>query len=136
MRQHVMYSCAYIDQKLPLIWARESGAMMDWYERLVSAAGAKMMLQGGFPYEIRPGTYTKFPTGHNSIWPKGVDGVKVITEYAKSLGAVFRMETGLVKVIKRNGRVTGAIIRDVKSGVYLRVNASKGVLTCDRRVCQ
>ena len=30
VRQHVMYSSAYIDQKLSLIWALESGEMMDW----------------------------------------------------------------------------------------------------------
>ncbi len=128
VRQQVMYASAYIDQKLPLIWARESGEMMDWYEQLVTAAGAKMMLQGGYQYKVEPGSFTKFPTGHNSTWPKGVDAVKVITKYAKEHGAQFRMQTGLVKLEKNNGCVTGAIVKDMKTGEYLRVNATKGVI--------
>jgi succinate dehydrogenase/fumarate reductase flavoprotein subunit len=68
VRQHVMYSSAYIDQKLSLIWARESGEMMDWYENLITTRGAKMMLQGGYNFEVKAGTYTRFPTGHKSIW--------------------------------------------------------------------
>ena len=128
VRQQVMYASAFIDQKLPLIWARESGAMMDWYEKLVTAAGAKMMLQGGYEYKPEPGAYTKFPTGHNSTWPKRVDGVKVMTEHAKKHGAQFRMQTGLIKLEKKDGRVTGAIVRDMKTGEYLRINALKGVI--------
>jgi fumarate reductase flavoprotein subunit len=127
-RQQVMYAGAFIDQRLPLVWARESGEMMDWYEKLVTAAGAKMMLQGGYEYKVEPGSYTKFPTGHNSTWPKGVDGVRVITQHARKLGAQFRMQTGLVKLEKKNGRVTGAIARDMKTGAYIRINASKGVI--------
>ncbi len=128
VRQQVMYADGYIDQRLPLIWARESGEMMDWYEKLVTEAGATMMLQGGYPYKVEPGSYTKFPTGHNSTWPKGVDAVKVITGYAKKHGAQFRMQTGLVKLLKKDGRVTGAIVKDMKTGAYLRVNASKAVI--------
>ena len=128
VRQQVMYASAFIDQKLPLIWARESGAMMDWYEELVTAAGAKMMLQGGYPYKVEPGSYTKFPTGHNSTWPKGVDAVKVVTGYAKKHGAQFRMQTGLVKLEKKAGRVTGAIVKDIKTGKLMRISASKGVI--------
>jgi hypothetical protein len=128
VRQQVMYASGYIDQKLPLIWARESGAMLDWYEKLITARGAKMFLQGGYAYEVKPGAYTKFPAGHNSAWPKGVDGVKVITEHAKANGAEFRMQTGLVKLLKDGLRVTGAIVKDMKTGQYLRVNASRGVI--------
>ncbi len=87
-----------------------------------------MMLQGGYEYKVEPGSYTKFPTGHNSRWPKGVDGVKVITQHARKHGAQFRMQTGLVKLEKKNGRVTGAIAEDMKTGAYLRINASKGVV--------
>ncbi len=128
VRQQVMYSSAYIDQSLPLIWAQESGEMLDWYENLITARGAKLFLQGGYNYDVRPGSYTKFPAGHNSTWPKGVDGVKVITEHAAAYGAIFRMQTGLVKLIKDNQRVIGAVVQDKKTGKYLRVNASKGVI--------
>ena len=127
-RQQVMYNAGYISQELPLIWARESGEMMDWYERLITARGAKMFLQGGYRYELVPNSYTKFPTGHNSMWPKGVTGVKVVTDHAKAHGAQFRMQTGLVRLIKDGGRVTGAIAKDMKSGNYIKINASKGVI--------
>lgn len=128
VRQQVMYASAYIDQKLPLLWARESGEMLDWYEKLVTARGAKVFLQGGYRYEVKSGAYTKFPTGHTTVWPKGVDGVKVMTEHAKSYGAEFRMQTGLVRLEKDGRRVTGAIVKDIKTGEYLRVVASKGVV--------
>ena len=102
-RQQVMYNAGYINQELPLIWARESGETMDWYEKLVTARGAKMFLQGGYRYELVPGSYTKFPTGHNSVWPRGVDGVKVVTDHARAFGAQFRMQTGLVRLTKDGG---------------------------------
>jgi hypothetical protein len=128
VRQHVMYSSAYIDQKLPLIWARESGEMMDWYENLITARGARMTLQGGYNAEVRAGSYTRFPTGHKVIWPEGITGAKVMFEYASRLGAEFRMETGLVKLIKEGSRVTGTIARDIKTGKYIRIHASKAVI--------
>jgi succinate dehydrogenase/fumarate reductase flavoprotein subunit len=128
VRQQVMYSSAYIDQKLPLLWARESGEMLDWYEKLITARGAKMFLQGGYKYEPVPGSFTKFPTGHKSVWPEGVDGVKVVTDHARSLGAQFRMQTALVKLLKDGPRVTGAVLKDIKTGAYIRVDASKGVI--------
>ena len=128
VRQQVMYSGAYIDQKLPLIWARESGEMMDWYERRITAKGATMKLQGGYRAEVKPGAYTRFPTGHKSFWPDGVTGVKVLTEYASKCGAKFRMQTGLVKLLKDGRNVTGAIAKDVKTGRYIRIKASKGVI--------
>ena len=128
VRQHVMYSSAYIDQKLTLIWARESGEMMDWYEGLITVRGARMTLQGGYDVEVKAGSYTRFPTGHKAIWPEGMTGAKVMSEYASQLGAEFRMETGLVKLIKEGGRVTGAIARDIKKGKYIHIRASKAVI--------
>ena len=38
------------------------------------------------------------------------------------------MQTGLVKLEKKNGHVTGAIAKDMKTGAHLRINASKGVI--------
>jgi fumarate reductase flavoprotein subunit len=128
VRQHIMYSSAYIDQKLPLIWARESGEMMDWFESLITARGASMMLQGGYNAETKAGSYTRFPTGHKPIWPEGITGTKVMSEYASRLGAEFRMETGLVKLTKEGGRVTGAIARDIKTGKYIHLSASRAVI--------
>ena len=128
VRQQVMYGSAYIDQKLPLIWARESGEMMDWYERLITAQGASMRLQGGYRAEIEAGAYTRFPTGHKSFWPDGASGVKVLAEYASGYGAEFRMRTGLVKLTKDGPRVTGAVAKEVKTGRLIRIKASKGVV--------
>jgi fumarate reductase flavoprotein subunit len=128
VRQHVMYSSAYIDQNLPLIWALESGEMMDWFENLITVRGARMTLQGGYDAEIKAGSYTRFPTGHKVIWPEGITGAKVMSEYALRLGAEFRMQTGLIKLIKEGGRVTGAIAKEIKTGKYIRISASKAVI--------
>jgi ASC-1-like (ASCH) protein len=128
VRQMLMYSSSYIDQKLPLIWARESGEMLDWYENLITARGAKMFLQGGYDFEVKPGSFTKVPAGHNNEWPDGMTGVRVMTEYAESFGAKFMTETGLVKLTTEEGRVKGAVARDMKSGELIEINAAKGVI--------
>lgn len=128
VRQQVMYGSGYIDEKLPFMWATESGEMMDWYEGLIRSRGATMKLQGGYQAEIRAGAYTKFPTGHKSFWPEGITGVKVLTEYASSHGAEFRMETGLVKLVKAGRRVTGAIAKDLKTGRFIQIKATQGVI--------
>ena len=78
--------------------------------------------------EVKKGSYTKFPTGHKTRWPDGVSGAKIMMEYSRELGAEIRFETAFIKLIKENGRVTGAIIKDVPTGRYMRVNASKGVI--------
>ncbi|MDR0817468.1 MAG: FAD-binding protein, partial [Clostridiales Family XIII bacterium] len=128
VRQMLMYSSSYIDQTLPLIWARESGEMLDWYENLITARGAKMFLQGGYDFEVKAGSFTKVPAGHNSEWPEGMTGVRVMTQYAESFGARFLTETGLVKLITEEGRVTGVVAKDMKSGGLIKIEASKGVI--------
>ncbi len=129
VREMVMYGAAYVDQRLLYIWARESGEAVDWYADLIKErGGAILTLQGGYHMEVKKGSYTKFPTGHKTRWPDGVSGAKIMTEYSRELGAEIRFETAFIKLIKENGRVTGAIIKDVPTGRYMRVNASKGVI--------
>ena len=128
VRELAMYSSAYTDQRLLYIWARESGEAIDWYESIIKDHGAVLTLQGGYHMEVKNGSYTKFPTGHLVWWPKGVSGAKILCDYSKKHGAEIRMETALVKLIKEEKRVTGAIVRDVPTGRYIRVNASKGVI--------
>ena len=128
VKQMVMYGSSYVDQRLLYLWARESGEAIDWYTDIVEAKGATMTLQGGYEMEVKNAHYTKFPTGHKVIWPTGVTGADILCEYGRERGAEIRMQTALIKLVQEGERVTGAIIKDMVSGKYMQVNASKGVI--------
>ncbi|MCL1828854.1 MAG: FAD-binding protein [Oscillospiraceae bacterium] len=128
VREMTMYSTAYADQRLLHIWARESGEAIDRYESIIKVHGAVMTLQGGYGAQVKEGSYTKFPTGHKVRWPNGVSGAGILCEYAEKRGAEIRMQTALIKLIKEGKRVTGAVVKDLRTGRYIRVNASKGVV--------
>lgn len=123
-----MYASNEIDQKLWLTWIQDSGEAMDWWEERVTEAGEKLWFQYGFnthPYLLRG--YTKYTTGHRPEWTK-TTGAKVLWEFAEKHGAQRMMNTGLVKLIKEKGKVVGAIAKDEKSGNYIRILASGGVI--------
>jgi len=128
VREMTMYGSAYVDQRLLYLWARNSGEAVDWYENIIKDHGAVLTLQGGYYMEVKQGSYTRFPTGHKTRWPDGVSGAKILSAYAQERGADIRMQTAFIKLIKEDGRVVGAIIKDVPTGRYMRVNASKGVI--------
>jgi hypothetical protein len=122
----VRYAGGHIDQRLHQVWARESGAMLDWYADRLAEKGIKIWLENSAG---TPGTRDKdWVTGHSPVWTKEIPkGNFVLQPYAEAHGAVFHYSTAMVKLEKKGGRVVG-LIAQKKDGSYVRVRASKGVI--------
>lgn len=149
----VRYASGRCDQRLINMWANESGDALNWLEKQVEPYGIEMRAEPavGDGYE---GFYKKGLCHHRPIlsttasyaaqfsetgacdtvayWLGKLDQTELnnaIVELAEQAGAEFRYETTLVKLVKEDGAVTGAIAQNAE-GDYVRVNASKGVLLC------
>ena len=121
-----------LDQRLVKLWAEESGEAIDWYGDRLAERGVELWHEAGGDDE--GSRYIHFATGHSPKWEGSDDGegnqlngAKVLTDYALTLGVEFRYNTPMVKLIKENRRVTGAIAEN-EDGGYVRINASKGVI--------
>lgn len=124
---HAMYSANRIDQRLPRIWADESGAAITWIGELLEKRGAKFYYEGGYEPDFSPTTYAKFPTGHSGDFPAGTDGATIMKEYIEELGGSFYFNTSFVKFEHEEKKVTSAIAKE-KSGNYVRFVGKKGIV--------
>ena len=149
----VRYASGRCDQRLINMWAYESGDALNWLEEQVSPYGIEMRAEPavGEGYE---GVYKRGLCHHRPIlsttashaatfsetgacdtvvyWLSKLDQSELnnaLVELAEQAGAEFRYETTLVKLVKEDGAVTGAIAQNAEGG-YLRINASKGVILC------
>lgn len=128
LRDAAMYSAGDLDLRLWLTWAEESGETIDWWEQRITERGETLWHQAG--YETHPAdgfAYNKYLTGHRIKWNK-LSGSGILRDYAVKHGAQFLMNTGMLKLEHSGGRVTGVIAQDGKSGEYLRIRASRGVV--------
>ena len=123
-----------LDQRLVKLWAEESGEAIDWYGDRLAERGVELWHEAGGDDE--GSRYIHFATGHSPRWAGSddgegneLDGAKVLTDYALTLGVEFRYNTPMVKLTKEDGRVTGVIAENA-DGDYIRINASKGVIVC------
>ena len=124
----IMYSADYIDEKLWRLWADESGEAIDWLEDRFGEGGSVLWFQGGYEQDATDGYgFSKYLCGHRPNWGK-LAGSKILGNYAAAFGTEIRMNTGLVKLIREEGRVTGCIAEDFAEGGYIQINASKGVV--------
>lgn len=127
LHTHAMYSANRIDQRLPTIWANESGEAITWIGELLEKLGGKFSYEGGYEPDLSGKTYPKFPTGHSAFFEDGCDGSKVMKGYIESLGGEFRFETPFVKFEHEGKKVTSAIAKD-KDGKYIRFVGKKGIV--------
>ena len=150
----VRYASGRCDQRLINMWANESGATLDWLEDQVEPYGIRMHCEAdiGDGFE---GVYMRSQTHHRPIlsttlshaaqfdengvvstvtyWLSKLDHTELnnaLVEIAQNNGAEFRFETPLVKLIKEDGRVTGAIAAAPEGAGYIRINAAQGVILC------
>ena len=120
-------SASSVDTRLWYIWADNSAEAVDWYTDILEKNDYTMWLEAGVG---TPGGRDKaWPTGHspaaNSKETLGV--ADVLKNYTDSLGGTAMTETTLVKLVKNDNRVTGAICQNAE-GKYILINASKGVI--------
>ncbi|MCE1255481.1 MAG: FAD-dependent oxidoreductase [Anaerolineae bacterium] len=127
LHYHALYSANRIDQRLPTIWANESGAAITWIGELLEKRGGKFLYEGGYEPNFAPTTYPKFPTGHSAYFDDGCDGSKVMQKYIEELGGEIRFETSFVKFEHEGKKVTAAIAQG-KDGKYTRYVGKKGIV--------
>jgi succinate dehydrogenase/fumarate reductase flavoprotein subunit len=127
-----------VDEKLVRLWADESGQTFDFLAEELSEYGIKHVAE----YDVGDGchgVFKAYPVHTKLLVPFHKGGPFTVThtgsfvlerfmvKKAKSYGAQYMLNTGLVKFIKDGNRVVGVIAKK-KSGKYLRINAGKGVL--------
>lgn len=125
---HSMYSANRIDQRLPHIWANESGAAVTWIGELLESRGANFYYEGGYePHFENHATHHKFPTGHSADFPNGKEGAQLMQEYIEELGGEYRFNTSFIKFEYEGKKVTAVIAQD-QDGNYIRFVGEKGIV--------
>ena len=126
------YAGGHIVQDLVKLWCEESGEAIDWYGDRLAERGVELWHESGDKDDHT--RYEHFAIGHsprfagtNDGTGKKLNGNKVLFDYAVKKGARFDYNTRMVKLEKKNGRVTGVIAENA-DGKYVRYNAKKGVV--------
>ena len=126
------YAGGHIQQDLVRLWCDKSGEAIDWYGDLLAERGVELWHESGDKDDHT--RYEHFAIGHsprfagtNDGTGKKLSGNKVLFDYAVKKGARFDYNTRMIKLEKKNGRVTGVIAENA-DGKYIRYNAAKGVV--------
>ena len=126
-----LYAGGRIQQDLVKLWCDESGAVVDWLGDRLAERGIEMWHESGDRNDET--RYKHFPIGHSPRMRLTKDGKEeislntVLFDYAVKHGARFDFSTKMVKLEKKNGRVTGCIAQNAE-GKYVCYNAKKGVV--------
>ncbi len=128
LHYHMMYNANRFDSRLPIVWAKESGAAIDWIGELIESKGGRFYHEGGYEPDLSPTTFPKFPTGHSAFWNSpDMNTAKMMQEYITGMGGEYRFETSFVKFEHEGKKVTAAIAKD-KDGKYIRFVGKKGIV--------
>ena len=126
------YAGGHIQQDLVRLWCDKSGEAIDWYGDLLAERGVELWHESGDKDDHT--RYEHFAIGHSPRFAGTNDGTgkklssnKVLFDYAVKKGARFDYNTRMIKLEKKNGRVTGVIAENA-DGKYVRYNAAKGVV--------
>lgn len=126
------YAGGHIQQDLVKLWCDKSGEAIDWVGDRLAERNIELWHESGDKNDET--RYKHFPIGHSPklpIDPKtgkhAISLAQVVEQYAAKKGARFDYNTKMVKLEKKNGRVTG-IIAENADGAYVRYNAKKGVI--------
>lgn len=125
------YAGGHVRQDLIKLWCNESGAVIDWFGDRLAERGIKLVHESGDKGDDT--RYKHFAIGHSpKLDVKDADGKlidlnRVLYDYAVKHGARFDYSTTMLKLEKKNGRVTGCIARN-SDGKLVRYVAAKGVV--------
>lgn len=122
----------HIQQDLVKLWCDKSGEAIDWVGDRLAERNIELWHESGDKNDET--RYKHFAIGHSPklpIDPKTgkfkITLAQVVEQYAAKKGARFDYNTKMVKLEKKNGRVTGVIAENA-DGKYVRYNAAKGVV--------
>ena len=125
------YAGGHVEQRLIKLWCDHSGAVIDWLGDRLAERGIELWHEAGEKEDHS--RYKHFATGHSPRLPHDKNGKitlslsQVLYDYAVKKGARFDYSMKMVKLEKKNGRVTGCIAQNA-DGKYVRYNALKGVV--------
>ena len=122
------YAGGHVKQELIKLWADQSGETVNWLGDRLAEVGIELKNEVGDP-EVHT-RYIDYPTGHSPQKVKGNAGKfmnVVLHDYAVKKGARFDYNTTMVKLEKKDGRVTGCIAKNA-DGKYVRYIARKGTV--------
>ena len=118
------YAGGHVKQELIRLWADNSGETINWLGDRLEPVGIKLMNEVGDTVETR---YKDFAIGHSPQKMGKVTLNNVLDDYAVKKGARFDYNTTMVKLEKKNDRVTGCIAKNA-DGKYVRYIAKKGTV--------
>jgi succinate dehydrogenase/fumarate reductase flavoprotein subunit/uncharacterized protein with FMN-binding domain len=126
------YAADHIQQDLVKLWYDNSGSVVDWYGDRLAERGVELWHEPDDKDDRD--RFKHFATGHSPRWRtsndgtgKPLNGEKILHDYALKVGARLDYNTKMIKLEKKNGRVTG-VIAENGDGKYVRYNARKGVV--------
>ena len=120
------YASNRCDEQLLKLWADRSGEAIDFFADELAEFGITHVAEtdlgeGRHGYYDCPNVHTKF------IVPDDENYLPYLQQKAEDYGVTFRFDTPLVKLLKDNDKVVGAIVGSEDNG-YIQVNAKKGVV--------
>ena len=122
------WSQGYTRRSLAQVWADKSGETMDWFTSVLAESGID------FRHEIdekhADDNYEVLDVGHSTQYGEEYSEqltMDAVLKHAEADGLEVQYEITMVKLEKKDGRVTGLIAKDA-NGAYVRYNASKGVI--------
>lgn len=129
VREWIRWAQGRVNEDLLWLYAKKSGACMDWF---IDQVSTKDITVGLWDEYFKGPDYTEYPVTHIFTSAKTkVRGNPVIVEameaIAKEKGVEINYQTPAVQLVRiGDGRVTGVIAG--RPGNYTRYNASKGVV--------
>jgi len=122
------WSHGYTRRSLAKVWADNSGETMDWFTDRLAEGGMEFLHE--IDEKDNPSNYEVLDVGHSTQY--GEEYYEQMTmdkifDYAVPKGLQIDYETTMIKLEKKNGRVTGLIAKNA-DGDYVRYNAAKGVI--------
>ncbi|MCF0253498.1 MAG: FAD-dependent oxidoreductase, partial [Duodenibacillus sp.] len=122
------WSHGYTRRSLAKVWADRSGETMDWFAARLEEGGMQFLHE--IDEKDLPSNYEVLDVGHSTQY--GEEYYDQLTmdkvfDYAYALGLQVDYETTMIKLEKKDGRVTGVIAKNA-AGEYVRYNAANGVI--------
>lgn len=122
------WSQGYTRRSLAQVWADRSGETMDWYAQVLAESGLEFRHEVDETQEKE--NYAVLEVGHSVQYGEEYSDqltMDAVLRHAEADGLEVQYEITMVKLEKKDGRVTGLIAKNAQ-GEYLRYNASKGVI--------
>ena len=118
-----------VDERLLNTWADNSAESVDWLEEhVLNPHGAHLKAEPDAM--VTNPAYQGFPTENDPT----IDDQSFVSygdwfvQYQSEHGVDIRYQTSLVKLLKDGQRVTGVLVKDLKTDEFYQINAQKGVI--------